>query len=230
MVSTGPQSLGFCPTLEALYRTGESVGRTRSRVSAGGLSTVNNLIAIERLFDALRPERTLEIGLAHGGSALTFAAAHQRAGHDRRERHTAIDPFQRDWSDEVGLCNLERAGLRDFVRWIDNPSAIAMPKLREAGETFQMIYVDGSHDFPDVFVDIYNSRRLLAVGGLMLMDDSRYPGVRKVLRHIRQNLRKEFEPVPSREYAEFDLRRSIAHRIGYSQLSVFRKIDVTPEW
>ena len=45
----------------------------------------------------------------------------------------------------------------------------------DKGERFDMIYIDGSHEFDEVFVDAYYSYRLLSPGGIMLLDDSPHP-------------------------------------------------------
>ena len=60
--------LEFCPTLENLYRTREAVGRSGKPFRlTSGLTTVNNLATIRQLMLELKPERTMEVGLACGG-------------------------------------------------------------------------------------------------------------------------------------------------------------------
>jgi hypothetical protein len=65
-------SLVFCPVLAELYRTGVAIDAAGVKRAASGLSTPNNLLVIRALMMAMRPERTIEIGLAAGGSALAF--------------------------------------------------------------------------------------------------------------------------------------------------------------
>ena len=49
----------------------------------------------------------------------------------------------------------------------------ALPKLLASGhaDTFEFIYVDGSHQAPDVLCDALLSFRLLRKGGLIVFDD-----------------------------------------------------------
>ena len=56
------------------------------------------------------------------------------------------------------------------------------------GLKFQLIYIDGSHRFEDVFCDFYFVRYLLAVGGYVMFDDSSDSEVAKVVRFVRKNL------------------------------------------
>jgi hypothetical protein len=54
-----------------------------------------------------RPARTLEVGLAYGGSALAIAATHQELGHAGTGPHTVFDPFQADGWDNAALAALD---------------------------------------------------------------------------------------------------------------------------
>lgn len=50
-------------------------------------------------------------------------------------------------------------------------STYELPKMLEAGERFDLIYVDGSHTAWAVTVDLAYCAALLAVGGMMVLDD-----------------------------------------------------------
>ncbi len=49
-----------------------------------------------------------------------------------------------------------------------------LPKLIDAGEQFDIIYIDGSHEILDVLVDASLCWKLLTRGGLMIFDDYWY--------------------------------------------------------
>lgn len=221
--------LAFCPTLRALYETGISVGRSgRTYEQKGGLSTLNNLLSMRRLFEAGRPERTLETGFSCGGSALMFAACHQAIGRPPRLQHTAIDPFQEIHSDGMGLMNLARAGLEGYVRTILAPSQTTLPGLLRDNERFGMIYLDGSKEPEDLDCDTYFVTRLLNVGGTMVFDDCTMPSVLNVVRSIEKNQRQYFSRIRRSQYRRAGpiagMLVRAAERLGKVQMVAFRKI------
>jgi len=96
-------NLDFCPTLKDMYDTRKVIGRTGKIFPlTSGLSTENNLIIIRKLMFELKPENTMEIGLACGGSALTFAVTHRDLEHEPMRQHVAIDAYQSNGFDDVG--------------------------------------------------------------------------------------------------------------------------------
>jgi predicted O-methyltransferase YrrM len=200
----------FCPSLRALLNAETIVGKTGKvfgRDMLASNSTKNNLITLTRLMMEHRPERTLEVGFAFGASALVFTDGHRKLGH-QGQRHVAIDPWESDGWDNIGLENIKREGLLEYLDFRAALSALELPHLLGQGATFDMIYIDGSHDFDDVFVDAYYSGRLLSPGGIMLLDDSPHAPIAKVVRLLRKD----------RRLTEVDLGR---YRTG-SSLMIYR--------
>jgi len=223
----------WCPELQRLYSSDRMIGRTgKVFENLGSLSTRRNIYFIRRIMMDYKPMRTLEVGLAFGASALAFAACHKERGNSTLGDHTAIDPVQTsDW-DNVANCQLERAGLSGLVRTIELPSAIALAQLLSSRcEKFDLIYIDGSHYFEDVFVDFYFSSRLLNLGGIVLFDDCADPNVAAVLRIIRRNYVDSFVSLSLERYLEAPLeriRRRLAVLAGRVQMRAFRKLRDTP--
>jgi Methyltransferase domain len=201
-----------------LYSGARVVGRTGRVFDSGpGLSTKRNLNEIEYLLRRGRPDNTLEIGMALGGSSLIFADV-GRSVCSGAYCHTAIDPFQSTVWDGVGVQGLESAGLLSCVELLEEPSCLVLPRLLAEGRRFGLIYVDGSHIFEDVFVDAYFSARLLTDQGYLLFDDSSDRHVSKVLAFIDRSL-PSLERAPDRH-----LRQRIARLLGKRQLTVYRRI------
>lgn len=71
-------------------------------------------------------------------------------------------------------ANMTAIGAADAVRVLDGKSVDHLPKLLLAGETFDIIFIDGSHATIDVFVDTAICWKLLSPGGLMIFDDYWY--------------------------------------------------------
>ena len=59
-------------------------------------------------------------------------------------------------------------------RWVDKRKGVSVEKLNELlseKQSFDFIYIDGSHQAPDVLTDACLSWALLKVGGVMVFDD-----------------------------------------------------------
>lgn len=217
--------LSFCQTLVEMVRSQRAVGQSgRVFEGLGALSTINNLTTLRALMLERRPARTLEVGLSFGGSALTVAATHRDLGHAPDHQHVAIDPFQHSVWDGAGLAAVEAAGLRGFIDFRSLPSAIALAAFAGAGARFDLIYVDGSHLFEDVFIDAYLSCQLLSADGIVLFDDCTNEHVAKVLRFVRSNWSQWIVEVDLSPFHPTggSLRYQISKRVGALQLRAFK--------
>lgn len=181
--------LSFCPTLAEMAATGHAIGRSGKLIPIHSMSTLNNMLTLRALHLASRAGHTLEIGMRMGGSCLTFTQTHKDIGHEPARQHVAIDPYQSDpFNDASGLVAVTKAGLSDYLEFHQDFSAIVLPKLLKDGRRFSLIYIDGSHNFEDVFVDAYFSAELLSEGGTVVLDDAASPHIKKVLRFVDRNL------------------------------------------
>jgi len=223
-LNVSPTTL-FPPMLERMLETGEVQGRTGAQ-NLIGASTRNNLAVLAAMLEQITPTRTMEIGLACGTSALLFLNYHKQRGGVDEALHTAIDPYQADL-DYAGLEQIERAGFTPYFRHLPKLSDTALPQLIAEDARFQLIYVDGSHLFENVFIDLYFSVRLLDEGGVILFDDATWPDVRKVLAFVRKNLTANLQEVnlePFRPAGQRGIRYKLAKALGKTQLAAFRRI------
>lgn len=138
------------------------------------------------LLIAERAETVVEVGLAYGSSALAIGEALLTAG-GAAPRHVIIDPFQRSAYHDVGWNVLAEAGLSG-AELIAEPSSLALPRLIGEGVVADAAFVDGSHRFHEVFVDLYFLRKVVKPGGLVVLDDDWTPSVRTALRYFEHNL------------------------------------------
>jgi predicted O-methyltransferase YrrM len=162
---------------------------TRDR--AGDFDTVT---LPERDCDALRDlliaegaETVVEIGLAYGSSALAVGEA-LVAVDAPRPLHLIIDPLQAtEWSN-VGWELLRSAGLDTTARLVAQPSSLALPQLVGQGLVADAAFVDGSHRFHEVFVDLYFLRKIVRPGGIIVLDDDNWPSVRTAGHYFEVNM------------------------------------------
>jgi predicted O-methyltransferase YrrM len=135
----------------------------------------------ERDCDALRDlliaegaKTVVEVGLAYGRSALAIGEALISVGAGR-PLHVIIDPLQAtEWSN-VGWQLLRSAGLDTIARLVLRPSSMALPQLVAEGLAADAAFVDGSHRFHEVFVDLSFLRKLVRPGGIVVLDDHWWP-------------------------------------------------------
>lgn len=141
---------------------------------------------LQSILSDLKPKVTLEIGLAYGVSALYILdALPKQAG----QTHIVVDPCQFDpnlWNG-IGLRNLEKAGFLDMVDFHHAPSHEALPEILKTGRRIDFAFIDGWHTFDYSFIDFFYAHKMLAVGGLIALDDANVPSVRKLARYILAN-------------------------------------------
>jgi predicted O-methyltransferase YrrM len=144
-----------------------------------------------------RATATLEVGLGYAVSTLFVCEALLENGGGA---HIAIDPYQfeglpqhRTRFDGAGLRALEDAGVRDLVEFHAEESQIVLPRLLAEGRRFDLAFVDGNHRFEAVFLDLVYSARLVNEGGIVFVDDTQLPGVRRAVGFCRANLRWTLE-------------------------------------
>lgn len=176
-------------------------GPVRTRPIAGDFERV----ALPRrdcdlLRDALVAERAgivIEVGLAYGSSALAIGEALlQNAAADMS--HIVIDPHQDSSYANAGWDALHAAGLSATTTLVTEPSALALARLAREGLTADAAFIDGSHRFHEVFVDLYFTRKLVRPGGLVILDDAAWPSVATALRYYDLNLGWQRQPLGGR--------------------------------
>lgn len=112
----------------------------------------------------------LEVGVAEGRSVIWML---ENILTDPSAKVTAIDTFPGSLKDKF-LANVELSGSSEKVTTIKNYSQLALRNL--PFESFDIIYIDGSHAKNDVLEDAVLSWRLLKQGGILIFDDYRYIG------------------------------------------------------
>ena len=142
---------------------------------------------------AENPGTVIEIGLAHGSSALAIAEALVAAGSDEA-RHVIVDAYQKHVHGS-GWAAITGAGLAGLCSLVEERSQLALPRLLGDGFVADAAFVDGSHIFHNVFVDLFYLRELVRPGGLVILDDCNYPSVATAVRYFEVNTGWEPEPI-----------------------------------
>lgn len=139
------------------------------------------------LLTQISPSRVLEIGSYEGRSACFLI---DRIAAERPLEISCIDSWsgEPDYAGGIDLGSVEerfdrnlavaiaRAAHPVVFRKLKGGSHPQLATLLSSGAGgFDLIYVDGSHDAPDVLADAVLGFQLLAVGGIMIFDDYLWP-------------------------------------------------------
>ncbi len=127
----------------------------------------------------------IEIGLAYGSSALAIGEALVSLG-SPRAKHLIIDAYQHHF-ENAGCKAITAAGLGDLCTLLTERSQLTLPRLLTEAVVADTAFVDGSHIFHNVFVDLYFLRELVRPGGLVVLDDCQWPSVATAVRYFEVN-------------------------------------------
>ena len=189
---------GLVEKIRAARRKLATDGPTRVR-SAGDFERVSlgrsDSDVLRDLVLAERARTVIEIGLAYGGSALAIAEALVANG-SGEGRHLIIDPYQNRFYGS-GWSAIVEAGIISLCLLFEERSQIVLPRLLSDGFLADAAFVDGSHIFHNVFVDLFYLRELVRPGGLVILDDCSYPSVATAVRYFQENIGWEPEPMPA---------------------------------
>jgi predicted O-methyltransferase YrrM len=148
------------------------------------------------LRDLLLAERArvvVEIGLAYGSSALAIGEALMSQGAPD-SKHVIIDAYQHLF-ENAGWEAITDAGLSDMCTLVTERSQLALPRLLTEDFVADATFVDGSHIFHNVFVDLYYLREIVRPGGLIILDDCQWPSVATAVRYFEVNAGWQPEPI-----------------------------------
>jgi predicted O-methyltransferase YrrM len=150
----------------------------------------------------LKPNRSLEVGLAYGFSTIYILAAIDRTG---AGHHTALDPFQQNSWHGVGALQAKHLGMEPSFQMLEEFSIPALARFATQKVGFELIYIDGNHKFDDVFVDFTLAAEVCPLGGNIILDDMWMPSVQTAVSWIRSN-RTDFREIstPIDNIAQFE--------------------------
>ena len=159
-------------------------------------------------------QKTLEVGMAYGLSTVAICQAHADKGSGS---HIAIDPYQRKTWKSIGLLNIERAGLTQKLRFIEENSAIALPQLVVENKKLDLAFIDGCHLFDYTLLEFFYVDMLLETDGLIIFDDLWMPSIRKTVSFVLENRAYKLLPLKAKSNWKQKIGR-IGTRIIQTQL------------
>jgi hypothetical protein len=174
-VGSGGDARALLADLPRLHRWGgsEQVGGLNSRIGERMISEI----------DRYESPRVIETGA--GATTLLFCCLEPAAV-------TSIAPDA-----ELHERILAEAAAReisvDRLRYVCDRSEVALPRLADEGDQFDVGLIDGSHNWPCVFVDFCYINMMMPAGGTLFVDDVHLYSVSQLYFFLRQQ--GEFEYV-----------------------------------
>lgn len=147
---------------------------SRSYDAFDSLQSDNSRAFLYHLILVQRPERVLEIGTFRAGTARFLA---QALDHTGRGLVYTIDPFG-IYNNVPSAIKSWPAHLRARVSFSPTSSAAFFERAITDGQTFDMVLIDGNHEFEYASFDLACSARLLNPGGIIVLDNVDQPGPR----------------------------------------------------
>jgi predicted O-methyltransferase YrrM len=159
---------------------------------------------------------TIEIGLAWGISALHICEGLLMTG-NADASHAVLDPFQTTGFKSCGLEALDDAGVLRLVSHYAEESQIALPRFVSENRRFDFAFVDGSHLFDRVFLDLIYLGRLVKPEGIIFADDYQAPAVSRAVSFCVNNLGWTLEEIaPIDELHQWVVLRTVREPIPRS--------------
>jgi tetratricopeptide (TPR) repeat protein len=137
----------------------------------------------EEAIQIAAPRRVLEIGTYAGRSLIeimkrcspqTTGVAIDSWKNYEEENLSQLRNIQENNIEQVFYQNIQKAGMSERVKALKGDSVDRLLELIEKKESFDFIYVDGSHTCLDCYTDMVLAWKLLVSGGVMAVDDVMY--------------------------------------------------------
>jgi hypothetical protein len=175
------------------------------------------------LIKQVKPSLIIEVGSWKGGSAITMGNAIKRENLECEilcvDTWSGAPEFWVDHSDPERflslklqngyptvyyqfLANMCYAGIDDVVTPVPLPSTVAAQVFKKKRIQADIIYIDGSHEYHDVFFDILTWIPLLKNGGIIFGDDydEYWPSVVNAVKDVNKYLGVTYEVVDNRNW------------------------------
>lgn len=136
---------------------------------------------LQKIIQEHQCKTTLEIGLAYGMSALAMVEEVAK----NNGTHIVVEVGQKYWGNN-GLDLLEQTGYMDSIRYIEEYSYNALPKLLAEGTELDLAYIDSTKLMDYLMVDYFYIDKMLKIGGFLIFDDVTFSSIRQLMRYLVQ--------------------------------------------
>ncbi|HXL81268.1 MAG TPA: class I SAM-dependent methyltransferase [Pyrinomonadaceae bacterium] len=171
--------------LQEIVRTGFTVLPSGENVKVTSHIDESCGELIQNVIRDIRPQVSVEVGLAFGISTLYILEALKETG---GLKLIGMDPAQHDqtWRGG-GLRNIQEAGYADLYEFHENTSQQVLPALVALEQGIGFAFIDGWHTFDHTLIDFFYIDQMLEPGGVVVFDDVGGPGIKRACDFILTN-------------------------------------------
>ena len=148
-------------------------------------------------------KNVMEIGFNGGHSAYTFLSSNENI------HLVSFDIGEHDYV-KLGKKYIDKFFPNRHSLIIGN-SSVTVPEFSKTGKKFDLIFIDGGHDYEIAFNDLLNSKKLSHDKTLIIMDDI----------IIDKNLIQDWNIGPTKAWSELKI-KNIINEIGHTDYGVGR--------
>ena len=170
------------PLLENIFSTKEFVNSYNQTIAVHSETSKEQCEFLQLLIRQNNFQRSLEIGFAFGISTLAILEEIIKNGGS----HLVIDKFQIDHWEGNGLDLVKQAGYLQHLEFKGEFCYKVLPILLDEGRKFDFVYIDSTKQFDWLLVDFFYIDKILEINGIVVFDDVKFSGIRKLLRYICQ--------------------------------------------
>ena len=169
----------FPKVLQESLRSGVVWDESGGKIPLDSNVSASEALELHHAVRELRPQRSLEVGLAKGISTLAILGALEKNGCGH---HVVMDPFQENFGN-AGIEMVRRAGLDKWWEFHRNFAEEVIPGL----DPIQFAFIDASHLFDLTLMEFVLVDKKLEVGGVVALHDMWMPSLQSVYRFIMRN-------------------------------------------
>lgn len=139
-----------------------------------------------------RPQDIIEVGMERATSTLHLL---QGVADNGSGIVVSIDPLQYSHAKGVGVRHIQRAGLTDWHKHIEDYSEFILPQLLKNSCTCDLTFIDSNHRFDQTILECFYLDKMLKIGGVMILHDMWMMSLIAAVSFLQTNL--EYRAIPS---------------------------------
>ncbi|MDJ0688937.1 MAG: class I SAM-dependent methyltransferase [Xenococcaceae cyanobacterium MO_188.B32] len=167
------------------YLKTDQDGNQRNMRLGSGCPRMEECFILAELYLQKKPQHSLDFGLGEGTACITLAACRKHL--NLEGKHTTLDPFQFNLAKGIGLNEIHKYNLQEYVDFLEDKSEEFLYHQYKKNNQYDFVFVDGAHDIGHKVVDAFWIDRILQPGGIVAFHDSLFFSTSVAIRYLAEN-------------------------------------------